>query len=45
MAETEIWIRKCSSFEEEREADRDFWQRLSPDDLADLDWLEAVEED
>ena len=27
-----IWIRKCSSFEEERQADSEFWRRLTPDE-------------
>jgi hypothetical protein len=26
----EIWVRKCSSFEEEAAADREFWARMSP---------------
>lgn len=26
----EIWVRKCSSWEEEAEADREFWARMSP---------------
>jgi hypothetical protein len=26
-----VWIRKCSSFAEEREADRAFWAAMSPD--------------
>jgi hypothetical protein len=25
-----VWIRKCSSFEEERIADREFWQQFTP---------------
>lgn len=28
----EIWVRKCSSFAEEAEADREFWARLTPDE-------------
>ena len=27
----EIWVRKCSSFEEEQEADREFWAKLTPE--------------
>ncbi len=27
-----IWIRKCSSFEEENRADREFWQRMTPNE-------------
>lgn len=27
----EIWVRKCSSFEEERRADREFWAALTPE--------------
>lgn len=26
----EIWVRKCASFEEERVADREFWQQFTP---------------
>ena len=26
-----VWVRKCSSFAEEREADREFWAAMSPD--------------
>ena len=41
------WVRKCASFEEEREADREFWARMDPDErvrVADslrADWLTA----
>jgi hypothetical protein len=28
---TDVWIRKCNSFDEERLADRDFWRSLTPD--------------
>jgi hypothetical protein len=28
----ETWVRTCASFEEEREADRQFWARLTPDE-------------
>jgi len=28
----EVWIRKCESFEDERRADREFWDRMSPDE-------------
>ena len=27
----DVWIRKCSSFAEDREADRAFWALLTPD--------------
>ena len=26
----DIWVRKCRSFEEEQEADREFWRQLAP---------------
>lgn len=35
----ELWIRKCSSFEEEEEADREFWARMTGDER-----IEALEE-
>jgi hypothetical protein len=25
-----VWIRKCASFDEERIADREFWEQLTP---------------
>jgi predicted Fe-S protein YdhL (DUF1289 family) len=28
----EIWFRKCSSFEEEEEADQEFWARMTGDE-------------
>ena len=28
---TDVWVRKCDSFEEERLADREFWQAMTPD--------------
>ena len=28
----ELWVRKCASFAEERAADRDFWQQMTPDE-------------
>lgn len=34
----EIWVRKCSSWEEEAEADREFYARMSPGER-----VEAVE--
>lgn len=34
-----IWIRKCSSFEEEAEADREFWERMTGQER-----VEALEE-
>ena len=47
----EIWIRKCNSFEQEAEADREFWARMTPDervavveDLR-LEWAEQQGED
>jgi hypothetical protein len=27
-----LWVRKCSSFEEEAKADREFWARFSPEE-------------
>jgi hypothetical protein len=27
-----VWVRKCASFEEDRQADREFWSALAPDD-------------
>ena len=42
----DIWLRRCSSFEEEADADRDFWARFSPDDRVGVleqmrrEWLE-----
>jgi len=32
----EIWLRKCSSFEEERKADLEFWQRMTPGERVDV---------
>lgn len=32
MAMREVWFRKCSSFEEEAEADREYWAQFSPDE-------------
>lgn len=29
---TNVWFRRCASFEEEAEADRDFWLQYSPDE-------------
>ena len=26
-----VWVRKCASFEEDRQADREFWAALTPD--------------
>ena len=38
----ELWIRKCASFAEERAADRDFWQQMTPDErVAAVDELRA----
>jgi hypothetical protein len=35
-----VWLRRCASFEEEAEADRDYWSSFAPDDrvalIADL---------
>ena len=28
----ELWVRKCASFAEERAADREFWQHMTPDE-------------
>jgi hypothetical protein len=42
----DIWLRRCSSFEEEVEADRDFWACFSPDERVGVleqmrrEWLE-----
>ncbi len=27
----QVWVRKCASFAEEREADREFWRQTTPD--------------
>jgi hypothetical protein len=27
-----VWLRKCSSFEEENQADLEFWQRMTPNE-------------
>jgi hypothetical protein len=27
----QVWVRKCASFEEARDADREFWSRMTPD--------------
>jgi hypothetical protein len=27
-----LWLRKCSSFEEEAEADREFWSQMTGDE-------------
>ncbi len=35
----DLWIRKCSSFEEEADADREFWSSLTGDER-----VEALEE-
>jgi hypothetical protein len=26
-----VWLRKCASFEEDRQADREFWAAFTPD--------------
>jgi hypothetical protein len=26
-----LWVRKCASFAEERDADRDFWRQTTPE--------------
>ena len=31
-AGAQLWVRKCSSFEEENRADLEFWQRMTPDE-------------
>ena len=28
----ETWVRRCASFEEEHQADVEFWARLTPDE-------------
>jgi hypothetical protein len=35
----EIWLRKCNSFAEEANADREFWSRMTGDER-----VEALEE-
>ncbi len=35
----DIWVRKCNSFAEERQADREFWALMTPDER-----VAAVEE-
>jgi hypothetical protein len=43
----DIWLRRCSSFEEEADADIDFWSRFSPDERVGVleqmrrEWLES----
>ena len=32
MPAMEIWVRKCSSFAEEQQADPEFWAQVFPDD-------------
>lgn len=34
-----LWVRKCSSFEEEEQADREFWAQMSGDER-----VEALED-
>ena len=42
----EIWLRRCASFDEEREADAEFWSRFTPDERVSVleemrrEWLE-----
>jgi hypothetical protein len=37
-----IWFRRCATFEEEAEADRDYWQQYSPDErIAQIEELRA----
>jgi hypothetical protein len=37
-----LWVRRCASFAEEREADREFWRQLTPDErVAAVDELRA----
>jgi hypothetical protein len=42
----EIWLRRCESFEEEQEADAEFWSRFTPDERVSIleqmrrEWLE-----
>jgi hypothetical protein len=44
----ERWVRKCASFDEERQADRGFWARLTPDERVEaleslrLQWLKMT---
>lgn len=38
----DLWVRKCTSFEEERAADREFWAQITPDArVAALDEMRA----
>jgi hypothetical protein len=46
MLAMDIWLRRCLSFEEEADADREFWARFSPDERVSIleqmrrEWLE-----
>jgi predicted Fe-S protein YdhL (DUF1289 family) len=31
-----VWFRKCSSFEEEEEADREFWAQMTGDERVEV---------
>jgi hypothetical protein len=48
LHEMAIWVRKFTSFEEERAADREFWLALAPDERVALveqirqDWAKTV---
>jgi hypothetical protein len=38
-----VWLRKCSSFEEEEAADREFWQQMTGDERIEV--LEQMRRD
>jgi hypothetical protein len=38
-----VWIRKCASFEEEEEADREFWMQMTGDQRVEA--LEQMRQD
>ena len=46
MSRMEIWLRRCASFDEEQEADAEFWSRFTPDERVSIleqmrrEWLE-----
>jgi hypothetical protein len=38
----QVWVRKCASFDEDRDADREFWARMTPAErIAAVDELRA----
>ena len=38
-----VWLRKCASFEEEEEADREFWAQMTGDERVEA--LEQMRQD